>query len=221
MKKYFSLALVLSFWMLTAQDWPQLGRYQKDNAKILEQEKTVNTVFFGDSITQDWASFNPVFFEENAFLGRGISGQTTPQLLLRFRQDVLSFQPKRVVLLAGINDIAENTGPITLEETVGNIISMAEIAKSNGIEMILCSVLPANYFPWQPKIIPALKVIDLNKRLRLYAQENDLTYVDYYSAMVDQKKGLKSELGYDTVHPNKSGFDIMEKILLKALIEKE
>ena len=202
---------------LLAQDWPQLSYYQEANKLLKTSEKPIEAVFFGDSITEGWPQFNPSFFDTNNFVGRGIGGQTTPQLLLRFRQDVLGLRPKKVILLAGINDIAENTGPISLEAIMENIKGMTEMAKANGIEMVLCAVLPANSFPWRPSIDPTHKVIALNQMIKAYAQENNLIYVDYYTPMVNDEKGLISTLGYDTVHPNKAGYDIMEGVLLKSL----
>lgn len=202
---------------LLAQDWPQLSYYQEANKLLKTQEKPIEAVFFGDSITEGWPQFNPSFFDTNNFLGRGIGGQTTPQLLLRFRQDVIGLRPKKVILLAGINDIAENTGPISLEAIMENIKEMTEMAKANGIEMVLCAVIPANSFPWRPSIDPTHKVIALNQMIKAYAQENNLIYVDYYTPMVNDEKGLVSTLGYDTVHPNKAGYDIMEGVLLKSL----
>ena len=202
---------------LLAQDWPQLSYYQEANKLLKTSEKPIEAVFFGDSITEGWPQFNPSFFDTNNFVGRGIGGQTTPQLLLRIRQDVIGLRPKKVILLAGINDIAENTGPISLEAIMENIKGMTEMAKTNGIEMVLCAVLPANSFPWRPSIDPTHKVIALNQMIKAYAQENNLIYVDYYTPMVNDEKGLISTLGYDTVHPNKAGYDNMEGVLLKSL----
>jgi lysophospholipase L1-like esterase len=202
---------------LLAQDWPQLSYYQEANKLLKTSEKPIEAVFFGDSITEGWPQFNPSFFDLNNFVGRGIGGQTTPQLLLRFRQDVLGLRPKKVIFLAGINDIAENTGPISIEAIMGNIKGMTEMAKANEVEMVLCAVLPANSFPWRPSIIPTRKVIKLNQMIKAYAHENNLIYIDYYTHMVDDEQGLISTLGYDTVHPNKAGYALMEKVLLKSL----
>ena len=201
---------------ILAQDWPQLSYYQEANKALKISGNTVEVVFFGDSITEGWLQFNPSFFDSNNFVGRGIGGQTSPQLLLRFRQDVLSLRPKKVILLAGINDIAENTGPISLDTIMENIKGMAEMAKANDVEMVLCAVLPANSFPWRPSIIPTNKVIALNQMIKAYALEHNLIYVDYYTPMVNDKLGLKSTLGYDTVHPNKAGYALMEEVLLKS-----
>jgi lysophospholipase L1-like esterase len=202
---------------LLAQDWPQLSFYQEANKLLKTSEKPIEAVFFGDSITEGWPQFNPSFFDSNNFVGRGIGGQTTPQLLLRFRQDVLGLRPKKVIFLAGINDIAENTGPISIEAIMGNIKGMTEMAKANEVEMVLCAVLPANSFPWRPSIIPTRKVIKLNQMVKGYVQENNLIYIDYYTHMVDDEQGLISTLGYDTVHPNKAGYALMEEDLLKSL----
>lgn len=183
---------LILFFMLSnsilAQDWPQLSYYQEANKLLKTSEKLIEAVFFGDSITEGWPQFNPSFFDTNNFVGRGIGGQTTPQLLLRFRQDVLGLRPKKVILLAGINDIAENRGPISLEAIMEKIKRMTEMAKANGIEMVLCAVLPANSFPWRPSIDPTHKVISLNQMIKAYAQENNLIYVDYYTPMVNDKK---------------------------------
>ena len=217
MRKLFALIALTSMALLSAQDWPQLQKYQSDNAKILDEKTPVKVVFMGNSITQGWADMRPEFFKDHGFIGRGIGGQTTPQMLLRLRQDVLELKPEAVVILAGINDIAQNTGPITLKETLGNIQSMAELALAHGINPIICSVLPANSFPWRPEIIPTQLVIDLNSQLQRWALEKNLVYVDFYTPMVDEKLGLKSHLGYDPVHPNVAGYQVMEPILLKAL----
>ena len=196
---------------IQGQDWAQLDRYQAANANLTIDP--IELLFLGDSITEGWTQFRPQFFHNNPFVGRGIGGQTTPQMLLRFRQDVIALQPKKVILLAGINDIAENTGPIRLDQIMDNIKSMTEIATANGIEMILCSVLPTNSFPWRPEIVPTQKVIDLNQKIQAYAKEQGLIYVDYYTPMVDSQGGLKAHLGYDTVHPNAAGYQLMEQIL--------
>jgi acetyl esterase/lipase/lysophospholipase L1-like esterase len=176
-------------------------------------------VFMGNSITSSWLSFDSIFFSNEAFVNRGISGQTTPQMLLRFREDVLDLKPAVVVILAGINDIAGNTGPTTLENIFGNIASMAELAKMNHIKVVLSSVLPAFDFPWRPGLEPAEKIAALNDMLKSYAAKNNLVYVDYYSSMVDERKGLKKELTYDGVHPNLAGYKVMEP-LVEAAIKK-
>ena len=201
-----------------AQDWANLKRFQQENSELLLPKANEHRVIFmGNSITEGWLSIRPEFFKNKPYVNRGISGQTTPQMLIRFRQDVIHLKPSTVVLLAGINDIAENTGPSTIEMIANNIISMAELAKANQIKVIICSVLPANNFPWRKGIKPAEKVRKLNLILQLYSYKNKLAYVDYYSAMVNDSHGLKKELGEDGIHPNKKGYLIMEPILEKAI----
>ena len=217
MKSKFSIVVILflSIDFYIAQDWPNLNRYKQENSVLETQENSV--VFMGNSITEMWSTVNPEFFVGKQYVNRGISGQTTPQMLLRFRQDVIDLKPKVVVILAGINDIAENTGPTTLETIASNIFSMIELALSNKIKVVLCSVLPASEFSWSPSIKPAQKVVDLNQRLKIYAENNGITYVDYYSPMVNESNGLKADLGDDGVHPNIKGYLIMEPLLEKGI----
>lgn len=205
---------------IQAQDWPYLKKYQKENealAGIISDEKRI--VFMGDSITEFWSELSPDFFAGKPYINRGISGQTTPQMLIRFRADVIALQPKIVVLLAGANDIAGNTGPSTLEMITNNIFSMIELAKANQIEVILCSVLPAYDFPWKTGSYPAEKIIMLNTILKKYADENNIHYLDYYSAMADEQNGLKTDYTDDGVHPNKSGYETMEPLTESAITE--
>ena len=203
-----------------AQDWANLARYEAENATLKAPTNTEQRiVFMGNSITEGWGTDSTSFMGENGYINRGISGQTTPQMLIRFRPDVVHLQPKVVVILAGINDIAQNTGPITIENIADNIFSMIEIAQANDIKVILCSVLPANHFPWREAIKPAEKVIQLNALLQAYAAENKIHYVDYFSAMADAENGLPKTLGYDGVHPNAAGYAVMEK-LMRAAIDK-
>lgn len=147
------------------------------------------------------------------YVNRGISGQTTPQMLVRFRQDVINLKPSVVVILAGINDIAGNTGPSTIEGIADNIMSMAELAKANNIKVVLCSVLPAFDFPWRQGLEPAEKVVKLNALLKSYAEKHNFVYVDYFTAMANESNGLKNELGNDGVHPNATGYSIMEPLI--------
>ena len=201
-----------------AQDWANLKRFQQENSELmLPRPNEHRVVFMGNSITEGWLSIRPEFFVNKPYVNRGISGQTTPQMLLRFRQDVIHLKPSIVVILAGINDIAQNTGPSTIEMIANNIVSMAELAKANHINVIICSVLPANKFPWREGLKPAEKVIKLNVLLQSYSKKHKLAYVDYYSAMVNDSHGLKKELGEDGIHPNKNGYLIMEPILEKAI----
>jgi len=183
---------------LNSQDWADLNHYQKANQQLdatAPGEKRV--VFMGNSITEGWKKFDSTFFYENPYVNRGISGQTTPQMLLRFRADVIDLYPAAVVILAGTNDIAGNTGPITHWEIMGNIISMVELAQANDIIVVLCSVLPAASFPWKPELQPVDSIIYLNQMIRNYATINELAYLDYYSFMVDAHGGLQDQFTYD------------------------
>ena len=201
-------------------DWPWLQRYAADNQKLptlKRGEKRV--VFMGNSITEFWSDVDSAFFAGKPYINRGISGQTTPQMLLRFRQDVIDLKPAVVVIKAGINDIAENTGPTTLEATLGNIASMAEMARANGIRVVLCSVLPAYDFPWSPGMEPAEKVVRLNAMLKTYAKKNGCIWVDYHSAMKDARNGLPKTLADDGVHPNLAGYKVMGPMVEKAIAE--
>lgn len=171
-------------------------------------------VFMGDSITQGWHFDGPDgAFPGKPYVNRGISGQTSPQMVIRFRQDVVDLDPAVVVILAGTNDIAGNTGPMTLEQTEDNIRDMAEIATANHIRVVLCSVLPAFDFPWQPGLNPAPKIIALNAWMRGYAEGKELVFVDYHSAMKDARDGLPANLSKDGVHPTPAGYAVMAPLV--------
>ena len=201
-----------------AQDWPNLGRYRKDNDSLgLPKEDEKRIVFMGNSITEGWGRICPDFFANKPYVNRGISGQTTPQMLVRFRADVINLKPEVVLILAGTNDIAGNTGPSTLEMITDNIFSMAELAQANGIKVILCSTLPAFDYPWKPGLEPAEKIYKLNEMIKTYADEHDMIYLDYYEKMVDNKKGLKAEFTNDGVHPIEAGYRVMEPLAEKAI----
>ncbi len=203
-------------------DWPNLKRYREANSQLPElgkREKRV--VFMGNSITDNWAKFHPEFFNENGFVGRGISGQTTPQMLIRFRQDVVNNNPAAVVILAGTNDIAGNTGYSSLEMIMDNLKGMCEIAKANKIKPILCSVLPAYQYSWKKSVKPNELIPQLNAMIKEYAQKNKITYVDFFTPLVDNtpgnENGLPLKYSKDGVHPNMEGYKIMEEIILKVL----
>ena len=204
----------------TLMDWAHLKKYKQSNSELKKINDPNRVVFMGNSITEGWSFLDKDFFINNPFVNRGIGGQTTPQMLIRFKPDVVNLNPKAVVILAGINDIAENTGPVTIENIAENIISMVEIAKANNIKVLICSTLPAIDFPWSPGMEPGPKVIKLNSILKNYCDSNNITYVDYFSAMSDEKGGLKVPeytTADDLVHPNLAGYKVMEKIILKAL----
>lgn len=201
-----------------AQDWANLERFREDNAKLAAPRTCDDrVVFMGNSITQGWIDMIPEFFAGRHYINRGIGGQTTPQMLIRFRQDVIHLRPKVVVILAGINDIAGNTGPSSLEMIEDNLHSMTELAQANGIEVVLCSVLPALDFPWRPGMDPAGKVVELNKRIEAYASKKGAVYCDYFTTMVDERNGLPAELSGDGVHPNEAGYAIMAPLVEKAI----
>ncbi len=200
------------------QDWPNLNKYKKDNEQLISDPNSTNKiVFFGDSITEFWSREAPAYFQKNQYINRGISGQTTPQMLIRFRADVIALKPQIVVILAGVNDIAGNTGPATLEMITNNIFSMIDLAKAHNIKVILCSVLPAADFPWNPNQDPASKIITLNSFLLQYADENQISFVDYHHAMVDDHNGLPLAYSADGVHPNKAGYEMMAALMEQAI----
>jgi lysophospholipase L1-like esterase len=199
--------------LLTDFGW--LARYKDADDKLPRpQPGERRVVFMGDSITEGWHFDRPDgAFVGKPYINRGISGQTSPQMLLRFRQDVIDLQPAVVVILAGTNDVAGNTGPMTPEQTEDNIRDMAEIAAANHIRVVLCSVLPAFDFPWQPGLDPAPKIVALNAWLRAYAAHNGYVYVDYHSATKDARDGLPASLSKDGVHPNPAGYAIMAPLV--------
>ena len=201
----------------TLDDWANLSKYDESNKKLMNDIDENRVVFMGNSITEGWSNFDPDFFINNPYVNRGISGQTTPQMLIRFKPDVVNLRQKSVVILAGINDIAENTGPVKIENIAENIFSMTEIALANNIEVFICSVLPAKAFPWSPSIKNvAEKVIKLNSILEKYCLDNKIQYVDYHSEMNDGNGGLKvpeHTTEDDLVHPNKEGYKVMEEVI--------
>jgi lysophospholipase L1-like esterase len=199
-------------------DWPNFGRYREANERLgLPAADEKRVVFMGNSITDGWIRISPEFFEGKPYIDRGISGQTTPQMLVRFRADVINLKPKVVLILGGTNDIAGNTGPSTLEMIEDNLASMAELAKANGIKVILCSVLPVYDYPWKPGLEPAEKIVTLNKWIKEYASLHKCDYLDYYSSEVDERKGMKAAYSKDGVHPNKEGYKVMEVLAEKAI----
>ncbi len=207
---------------LLHNDWAVISHYKEKNDSIKTHfnptEKRV--VFMGNSITEGWMNLDPGFFAGRPYIDRGISGQTTPQMLVRFREDVIDLKPAVVVILAGINDIAQNTGPIPLENTFGNIQSMAELAHANHIKVVLSSVMPAATIPWRTSIDPVQKIIDLNKMIKAYAAQMGFGYIDYYSAMVyGDNKALNPKYTNEGLHPNLAGYKAMEPLAEKAINE--
>jgi lysophospholipase L1-like esterase len=203
---------------LEAQDWAGLNRYRAANAELgppKAGERRV--VFYGNSITDAWAAHFPAMFPGKPYVGRGISGQTTPQMLIRFRQDVVALQPAVVVILAGTNDIAGNTGPSTQGMIADNLMGMVEIAQGNGIRVVLSSVLPVSDYPWKPGLEPGPKIVALNAWMREYAASHGVTYLDYHSAMVNDKLGLDPDVAADGVHPTAKGYRLMATLAEQAI----
>jgi len=219
-KCLFISALLFSGFELDAQDWPNLQRFRAENATLgLPARGEKRVVFMGNSITIGWINARPEFFANRPYINRGISGQTTPQMLVRFRQDVIALQPKVVVILAGTNDIAGNTGPSTLEMIEDNLASMAELAKANKIKVVLSSVLPVYDYPWKKGLQPAEKIVTLNAWIKKYCESKGFIYLDYFTPMADERNGMKAELTKDGVHASQKGYELMEP-LVEAAIKK-
>ena len=203
----------------TLQDWPNLNRYRADNAKVTPPAAgEERVVFMGDSITDGWGKRYGKFFPGKPYINRGISGQTTPQMLLRFRADVLALEPKAVVILAGTNDIAGNTGPSTLEMIEDNLTSMTELAQAHGIKVILSAVMPTcDYIQTQSDRRPNAKIVELNSWMKSYAEKHNATYLDYFTPMLDDQGALKKELTFDGLHPNDAGYEAIMPLAQNAI----
>ncbi|MBO4315296.1 MAG: SGNH/GDSL hydrolase family protein [Prevotella sp.] len=207
--------------MYAQNDWANFQRYEKDNqaVKALPQEQR-KVVFMGNSITQNWASQHPNFFKENGYVGRGISGQTTYQMVLRFYEDVVGLHPKAVVINGGTNDIAQNNHLYVEDRTFQNITIMAQIAKANGIKVILSSITPCEQYVWRKDVTGVIeKIQSLNARIREYAKKNKFQYVDYYSTMANERGAMRDGISEEGCHPNSAGYDVMEP-LVQAAIKK-
>jgi len=202
-------------------DFPNLARYRDANEKVPPPAPGENrVVFMGDSITDNWGKGQTQFFPGKPYINRGISGQTTPQMLIRFRPEVIAFKPKVVVILAGTNDLAGNTGPETLENIEDNLTSMAELAKANGIRVVLASILPVcDYIRPQTGRRPPQQILALNQWMKNYTAKNGFVYLDYFSATVDSAGMFKQELTYDGLHPNDAGYAVMQPLAEQAIAE--
>lgn len=209
-------AAVLMAGSLWAQqkDWAQFGRYAEANRRV---KVPAHVVFMGNSITDHWWQADSLFFLDHNYLDRGISGQTTAEMLVRFRADVLDLQPKAVVILAGTNDVAGNNGYIAPEHTFGNIVSMVELARAHGIRVVLCSILPAYDFPWRRGLEPAGKILRLNEMLKGYADQEGIPYVDYHTALKDDRGGLPAVYSADGVHPTPAGYEVMKTLVQEGI----
>jgi lysophospholipase L1-like esterase len=203
-----------------ANDWPNLARYRDVNRSLPPASVSESrVVFMGDSITELWDRDPGKFFASKGYIGRGIGGQTTPQMLVRFQQDVVALKPKVVVINAGTNDIAGNTGPSTLEMIEDNLKSMAQIAAANGIQVVLASVTPAYDYPWKRGLEPAEKVVALNSWMKDYCARVGCVYADYFTPMSDEKNGMKEGLSRDGIHPTPAGYAIMAPIAERAIAQ--
>lgn len=231
-KKWTRQALFLTWamsmgFMTVAQDFKvydyiNFDKYEEDNQGLKDKARTPQVIFMGNSITEGWDYHSPEFMKSNGYINRGISGQTTDQMLLRFRKDVLDHQPQVVVILAGTNDIAQNSGPVPIWHTMNNIKSMAELAEANDIKVLLCSVLPAKAFPWRPGIKPIPLINELNGMIRAYAKKRGMYYVDYYRVLEDGQSGLKVPdytTADDLVHPNAAGYAVMERVVQSVITQ--
>lgn len=199
-------------------DWANLTAYRDANARLAPPVRDENrVVFYGDSITESWARYFATMFPGKPYIGRGIGGQTTPQLVARFNQDVVALKPKVVVILGGTNDIAGYAGPSTIETIEHNLRSMAETAKAQGIRVVLSSVLPVYDYGWSPGLEPAPKIIALNTWMKDYAAKNGAVYLDYHSAMSDSRGGMRDGLSSDGVHPTEAGYRVMAPLAAAAI----
>jgi lysophospholipase L1-like esterase len=199
-------------------EWAYLSKYRDADAKLGPpgpMDKRV--VFLGDSITEAWGIADAKFFAAGPYIDRGIGGQTTSQMLVRFRQDVIALKPAAVVILGGTNDIAENGGKTTMEAIEENLQSMVELAQLHGIRVVLSSVLPTLDYPWRPGLQPADKIAALNHWMEDFCMRNQLVYLDYYSRMVAANRSMRPELSNDGVHPNGPGYSIMDPLAEEAI----
>jgi lysophospholipase L1-like esterase len=213
------ILLMLTTPLAFAQDWANLGRYRADNQTLGDPKSgEARVVFMGDSITDAWGRSYGKFFPGKPYVNRGISGQTTPQMLIRFRPDVIALKPRAVVILAGTNDIAGNTGPMSLDDIQANLMSMAQLARANNIKVVFASVLPVtDALKPQTARRPPEKIRALNTWLKDYAAKTGGVYLDYFTPMADENGMLKKELTYDGLHPNEAGYEVMQPLAQKAI----
>ena len=212
--------LIMAFFGFSQNDWFGFNRYKVDNERIIKSGEFPEVVFMGNSITELWAAYHPTFFSGHNYCGRGIGGQTSAQMLARFTSDVVNLRPKAVVIMAGTNDVAHNAYWVEPDKVVDNIVSMCQLARANGIVPLISSIPPCAAFVWNPEIKDAAQtIIDINKRLREYADANGIVYVDYHSALTDDQGGFPEKFSADGCHPNPDTYFIMEELVLKAIDE--
>ena len=219
MKKRFILIIFVIMSIFGySQDWFGFNRYKADNERIIASGNYPEVVFMGNSITDNWAYFHPDFFSSHNFCGRGIGGQTTAQMLVRFTADVIDLQPKAVVIMAGTNDVAHNDYWVDPDGVVANIVAMCDLAIANGIIPIISSIPPCSEFPWRKEISnPGQTIVDINKDLRAYAEANGIVYIDYHSALANEKLGFPETLSDDGCHPNPDTYFTMEEMALESI----
>src|SRR5690554_569919 len=217
MKNIMFLLVLFSLATVEAQeDWPNLGKYQAANEQLLASGNKPTAVFMGNSITEGWWKQRPEFFKKHNFVGRGIGGQTTPQMLIRFTPDVIDLKPKVVVILAGTNDIAGNTGPSSVKMITDNLAAMAQLARAHDIKVVLSSILPVKEYPWSKEADAVGMIRQVNDWMENYARKEGFVYLDYFSEMADEERGL-SEYSGDGVHPDQKGYSVMEPLVLEAI----
>ena len=221
MKKTIIIIYLLTMSMLGySQDFFRFNDYKADNERIIASKEFPEVVFMGNSITENWAYFHPEFFTSHNYLGRGIGGQTSAHMLVRFQSDVIALQPKVVVIMAGTNDVAHNDFWVAPEEVVNNVVSMCTLAKANGIIPIISSITPCTSFVWRPEIENAGQtIVEINKSLKAYADANGIVYVDYHSALADENMSFPKALSDDGCHPNPDTYFQMEAMVVEAINE--
>ena len=212
--------IIMTFSCFSKDDWFGFNRYNVDNERIIKSGEFPEVVFMGNSITELWAAYHPSFFSEHNYCGRGIGGQTSAQMLMRFTADVINLHPKAVVIMAGTNDVAHNPYWVEPEMVVDNVVAMCILARANGIVPIISSVPPCAAFRWNPEIKNAAQtIVSINKRLRAYAEANGVVYVDYHISLADVHGGFTKKLSEDGCHPDPDTYYIMEKLVLQAINE--
>ena len=210
--------LIMTFSVFSQDDWFGFNRYRADNERIIKSGEFPEVVFMGNSITELWAAYHPTFFSSHNYCGRGIGGQTSTQMLARFTADVINLSPKAVVIMAGTNDVAQNIYWVEPDKVVDNVVAMCLLARANGIVPIISSIPPCAAFRWNPEIKNAAQtIVDINKRLRAYAEVNGIVYVDYHAALADKQNGFMKPLSDDGCHPNPDTYYIMEGLVLQAI----
>ena len=220
MKKtaFITLFLTMTLFGIAQENWFGFNRFKADNEHIIANGEFPEVVFMGNSITEYWALYHPEFFREHNYCGRGIGGQTSAQMLLRFTSDVINLHPKAVVIMAGTNDVAHNTYWVEPDKVVDNIVAMCALARANGIVPIISSIPPCAGFVWNPDIKDAAQtIVDINKSLKAYAEANGIVYVDYHAALADEHNAFPKKYSDDGCHPNPDTYFIMEELVLKAI----